>query len=262
MSLAFERLSGRFVISCFGRDASSFLQGLITNDIRQQSFYSAMLSSRGKYLFDFFVYQEPGKGYLLDCGDHGLLEKLSFCVISADVRIADLSSEFGVVYSREPLELSRCMKDPRYNRMGFRSLLPAESHLKGAEFIGLYKRDKYEFAIPDGGTDMIAEKSFPAEFGISYLNGISYAKGCYVGQELMARFQGRDTARRVYKVISAESLESVPRGSTIFCNKKEVGVLCSADGNLGIGLSRSAEGNCTVAGLQVRMSPAPWYEGQ
>jgi tRNA-modifying protein YgfZ len=260
----FERLAHRCVISCFGPDASSFLQGLITNDIRLGNCYTAMLSPKGKYLFDFFIYKSSEQHYMLECGNSALLEQLNFYLLSSEVALEDVSSQFSVIYSREPFSScdSMCQKDSRFNQMGFRTL--TQDNFSEGSISGLYLEDKYKYAIPDGDLDMVMHKSFPIEFGLNYLNGVSYAKGCYMGQELIARFKGKPLARKVYKVSAAFNLENTPKGTSLFHESKEVGCLCSARGNSAIALVRvgTFDKTCLLEGLEVLLSPAPWYENR
>lgn len=265
--IKFERLYDRRVIKCFGPDSKSFLQGLITNDVRAGNCYTAMLSAKGKYLFDFFIYKSAEDEYMLDCGSAGILEQLNFYVLSSRVFLEDLSSQFSVIYSTELISKKNamCQKDARFVKMGFRTLLASESNLSGnyVEASELYFQDKYEYAIPDGEIDMIMNKSFPAEFGLNYLNGVSYTKGCYMGQELMARLKGRQPARKVYKVSSEFNLSDISKGTPLFHDSNEVGFLCSARGSTGIALARvgTFDNTCSLDGLEVSLSLAPWHEG-
>src|SRR6516162_7733647 len=102
-------LSDRGVVRVGGEDATSFLQGLLTNDVERlhpgEARYAALLTPQGKILFDMLVVRIPaetGAAYLLDCEVSqaaDLAKRLGFYKLRAKVAIADESAELGVVVS-------------------------------------------------------------------------------------------------------------------------------------------------------------------
>ena len=68
-------LEDRGVLSVSGEDATSFLQGLLTNDVERlapsEARYAALLTPQGKILFDMIVVRAPGRGALLSHRVHG-----------------------------------------------------------------------------------------------------------------------------------------------------------------------------------------------
>ena len=68
--VSFSILQDRGLLTVGGADRSSFLQGLISNDINSVTpdcaIWSALLTPQGKYLYDFFITEFEGR-YLLDC---------------------------------------------------------------------------------------------------------------------------------------------------------------------------------------------------
>ena len=100
-------LEDRGVVRVAGEDASSFLQGLLTNDVERlkagEARYAALLSPQGKILFDMLVVRMPaenGAAYLIDCSAAqaaDLAKRLGFYKLRAKVVVADESADHGVV---------------------------------------------------------------------------------------------------------------------------------------------------------------------
>ena len=101
--------------------------------------------------------------------------------------------------------------------------------------------DKHRIAltIPDGSRDMIPQKSTLLECNIDKLNGLSYEKGCYIGQELTARMHYRGLAKKHLQTITAEDIEldTLPNcGGPIKIDNKIIGEMRSSCKNTGIAL--------------------------
>jgi folate-binding Fe-S cluster repair protein YgfZ len=101
------RLGGRSILRVSGRDARSFLQGLVTNDVEAlkqgEGRFAALLTPQGKILFDFFVTPD-GDALLIDCNTSqaaDLAKRLGFYKLRADVRISDVSNVLAVAAFRE-----------------------------------------------------------------------------------------------------------------------------------------------------------------
>ncbi|MEY4464213.1 MAG: tRNA-modifying protein YgfZ [Pseudomonadota bacterium] len=196
-------------------------------------------------------------------------------------------------------------RDPRYNLLGFRSInelnviprldrgiqktikqnqIPRSSRgMTGAESAHattspresgnpdsfnkkLYLEDKYNFAIIDGVEDLTFDKSIPVLYGCEELNGVSYDKGCYVGQEVISRAKYQGVIRRkIYKITSKEDLSSLVKDEEILADNDKIGVICSSYRNKAIALVREEkylsnnEANSTVKGIKVKLSLASWY---
>src|SRR6185436_12346599 len=95
-------LPHRGVVEVKGPDATSFLQGLITNDVEQaaagRAVYAGLLTPQGKLNVDFIVAPIEG-GYLLDCPAGraaDLTARLKRYKLRAKVEITDRSGELGV----------------------------------------------------------------------------------------------------------------------------------------------------------------------
>ena len=100
-------LEDRGVLSVSGEDATTFLQGLLTNDVERlapsEARYAALLTPQGKILFDMIVVRAAGReepSYLIDCTAAqavDLAKRLGFYKLRAKVAIANQSAERAVV---------------------------------------------------------------------------------------------------------------------------------------------------------------------
>ncbi|MEZ5918937.1 MAG: folate-binding protein [Alphaproteobacteria bacterium] len=200
----FVTLKNRGLIHIEGQDRHAFLQGLITNDIGLLKpgviLYACLLTPQGKFLHDFFVHE--GENFLLlDCEGgvraRDLYERLLKYRLRADVQISleDNTPVYAVFGEGAP-----GLPDPRHMEMGCRSFEKPENMEERA--FETWDRQRIGLTIPDGSRDLLPEKSTLDEGHIDRLNGVSYDKGCYVGQEL--------TARMHYRGLGKKHLQTVP----------------------------------------------------
>jgi folate-binding protein YgfZ len=247
----------RKVIKISGSDAESLIQRLVTNDIKKQEWvYSFLLNNRGRYLFDFFVLKVEAD-YCIDIHEQSceeFVKKIQLYKMQDDVKVEDISDNFCVIYTalKEGNSLFSD-RDPRYVKMGFRNLVDFVKNPKTRADIGaseaLYNSDKYMHALPDGNTDMKYGRSFPLDYGAEQLNGVSYTKGCYIGQEVISRAKNYGVVRkRVMKVISDSTMKV---GDLIFDQMgQKVGHVCSVYenivSNVGIALTNGYYENISI----------------
>ncbi|MBI1301864.1 MAG: folate-binding protein [Alphaproteobacteria bacterium] len=236
----FTRLKNRGALIISGADRTSFLQGLITNDItllrEQDCIYSCLLTPQGKFLFDFFITKQDDS-YYLDCegGERvlALAKMLTMYKIRSDVDI-EVKEEidvFAVIGSNHYGH-----KDPRHNAMGYRSF--EKPDVPEADFEN-WDKHRIHLIVPDGSRDLIPQNSTLSEGRIDTLNGVSYEKGCYVGQELTARMHYRGLAKKHLHLIHADDLEekSFPaHGEPIKKDGKTIGEMRSSCGDVGLAL--------------------------
>ena len=246
-------LPERGVVAVHGPDAAAFLQGLVSNDVAAipagEARFAALLTPQGKWLADFFVLPSP-EGLLLECERAQaplLLRLLARYRLRAKVSLADASDTFAVhaAWGEDAAEgVQRILAtaagalaapDPRLPAAGWRLLLPAP--LPGAEAAAAYDRHRLLLGLPDGSRDCEAEKTVLLEAGFDELHGISWTKGCYLGQELTARTKYRGLIkRRLVPVAVAGPLP--PRGTPVRLEGAEVGEMRSGQGDLGIAMLR------------------------
>ena len=201
----FTRLKNRGQIKISGKDRKSFLQNIITNDINllasQDMIYSCLLTPQGKFLYDFFIH-EAVQELIVDCEGGArtsdLAKLLNMYKLHADINIEviediELYTVFGSTQYGH--------KDPRHDDMGYRSYIKPnlpEKDFKHWDYL------RISLEIPDGSRDMIAQKSTLLECNIDKLNGVSFDKGCYIGQEITARMHYRGLVKKHLKCVNID----------------------------------------------------------
>lgn len=220
------QLATRSILEIIGSDRKKFLQGLITNDINKVStknlIYSAMLNSQGRFLYDFFIF-EDGERLFLDCFEprrDEILKKLNFYKLRSQVEIK--KNDQLKIFSNQN---SQGFIDPRNPKLGYRlysSDLNADSEPQAE-----YDFARISLKIPESELDLTYEKSFILEFGFDDLNAIDYNKGCYVGQELTARTHYRGEIRKKIFHIKIDA-KSIEKNSEIYCEGKSAGIILSS----------------------------------
>jgi tRNA-modifying protein YgfZ len=244
-------LADRGVLSVSGEDATSFLQGLLTNDVERleagQVRYAALLTPQGKILFDFFVYRAPADGgatFLLDCvksASSDLAKRLGFYRLRAKATIVDLSAERAVVafWGDPPPKVSgELFADPRDARLGWRAILtPDEAGALTTAPAADYEAHRIKAGVPSGGADFQYGEAFPHDANMDVLNGVDFEKGCYVGQEVVSRMRHRGGVRkRIVKVTLQGSAPAA--GAAILAGGATIGALGSSAENRGLALVR------------------------
>ncbi len=243
-------LPGRSLLEVAGEERAGFLQGLVTNDVAGlgagEACFAGLLSPQGKILFDFFAIN-TGDAILLDCPAAvaaDLLKRLAFYKLRAKVTLADVSDKWrvAVAWGEGAGDVLRggasvAFQDPRLAALGFRGLTGAGESAKFAGDSAGYEAMRIAAAVPEGGKDYAYGDTFPHEASFDMLHGVSFTKGCYVGQEVVSRMQHRGTART--RVLAAMADAPLPGGGAdILAEGFAVGRLGSVAGARGIALAR------------------------
>lgn len=177
-------------------DVAAFLQGLVTSDMKGPfPVWAGLLSPQGKALFDFLVWQD-GKDLLLDCetaAAPALVRRLSLYRLRRRIAIAQ-DSALGVYWEPqgEPT-------DPRLAALGHRWIAPASADDTPADAAWLAHRLAH--GVPEGLSELGSEQTLWLETNAVELNGVSFTKGCYVGQENTARMNWRQKVNRRLVVV-------------------------------------------------------------
>lgn len=262
--MLYATLEDRAVIRLSGGDRITFLQGLITNDATKLAqgspLYAALLSPQGKFLHDFFLIPQA-EHILLDVNNDraaDLLARLSLYRLRSKITMETTALKVTALWDSpaappHPIIIA----DPRLPALGWR--IYGEPDIAGAT-PGDYEAHRIRLGVPDGAKDMHIDKSLLLEGDFETLHGVSFAKGCYVGQEVTARSKFRGQLRkRLYAVEATKALPDT--GSVIHCNGVEIGELRSVSGHYGLALLRNdlMEGNAEplMAGdVALTLSPA------
>lgn len=242
-----ELLKNRSILCISGKDSLEFLQNIVTNDLNNNSYsYNYLLSPQGRYLYDFFVLKLFTDQLFIDIDSisaPSFLQRLTLYKLRREVEIKNLTSEYSVLYSKEKLKNNEGIiasnRDPRFSKLGFRTILKT-SFINKLELTGdeSYVHDKYEFTIPDGLNDLIADSSLVPQFGAEELSAVSFSKGCYIGQEVISRAKYQGVARKkLFKLVSDKKIAFYNVGTEILDLRGEkIGIFCSSYDKCGIGL--------------------------
>ncbi|MBX2805034.1 MAG: folate-binding protein [Hyphomicrobiales bacterium] len=281
------RLNDRGIVEVAGPDSASFLHNLLTNNIEQlktrAAAYAALLSPKGKILFDFLVYRRSEDRFLLDCAKEvtaDFVKKLTLYKLRANITVTDRSDELAVgaiwaeaaaLPATEGLE---AYDDPRFAPLGQRFVAPASfwATQPGADdenAASAYHQRRIAFGIPEGGRDFAFGDAFPHDACFDALNGVDYRKGCYIGQEVVSRMHHKGTAKSGVVIIEAD--DQLPEsGAEIHAGDSPAGHLGSVDGARGIAIVRldrieraQADGKPIRAeSVNVAVKTPPWLAGK
>jgi tRNA-modifying protein YgfZ len=254
-------LPDRAVLEIAGEDRVAFLQGLVSNDVAEaqpgHAVWAALLTPQGKWLADFFVFTD-GDRLLLDC-ERGqapaTVQRLSRYRLRSKValRAADELSVY-VAWGGAPSVQAITAPDPRLPEAGWRLLSPVPLPTSALEID--WDRHRLALGLPDGSRDLEVEKTVLLEAGFDELHGVSWTKGCYMGQELTARTKYRGLVKRRLIPVAIEGPLPAP-GTPVTRNGAEVGTMRSGLDQTGLAVLRldSLDGalRCGAATLAPRM---------
>lgn len=234
-------LPSRAVLEVSGEDRVGFLQGLVSNDVAGakpgRAVWAALLTPQGKWLTDFLILAH-GDTLLLDCERAqvaSLPQRLARYRLRAKIDLIDRSDTLHVyaAWGGEPDVPADAViaPDPRLQAAGWRILSTTELPTNATE--ADWDRHRIALGLPDGSRDMEAEKSVLLEAGFDELNGVSWTKGCYMGQELTARTKHRGLVKRRLVPVAIEGDAPAP-GTPVLRDGADVGVMRSACGDRGL----------------------------
>jgi len=234
-------LPDRDVLEVSGPDRVDFLQGLVSNDVAQampgHAVWAALLTPQGKWLADFFIFAD-GERLLLDCEAEQagmLVQRLSRYRLRAKVAIAPVPMPVHAAWAGLPPTEGIFAPDPRLAEgAGWRILGPVPGVNATPEDYDLHR---LQLGLPAGSRDLEADKSTLVEAGFDELQGISWTKGCYMGQELTARTKYRGLVKRRLTRVRIEG-PVPPPGTPVRNGEAEVGTMRSGRDEWGLALLR------------------------
>ncbi|MEK1852855.1 MAG: folate-binding protein YgfZ [Phyllobacterium sp.] len=238
-------LNGRALLNVTGEDAESFLQNLITTDLdtleRGDLRPGTLLSPQGKILFEFLI-SRNGDGFRLDTlqtSADDLLKRLTLYKLRAKVQIAVDSESLVRVSWKSESSTSDVDSTARDRR--FPDVLNVRRHYGGKQPPGgdesTWTVLRIAHGVAEAPYDYALGDAFPHDVNLDQTGGVSFKKGCFVGQEVVSRMQHRGTARK--RILVASGTSDLPAtGAAITANGREIGTLGSVAGKAGLALVR------------------------
>jgi hypothetical protein len=191
--MAATTLTDRAVIRLSGEDVRGFLQGLVTSDVAGElPVWAGLLTPQGKCLLDFLVWA-GGDDLLLDCeaaAADDLIKRLSIYRLRRPIRI-ERDPSLAVHWSKEG---ENGVPDPRLPGLGRRWLGPADEPASG------WLEHRLRLGVCEGRAEL--GDLLWLECNAAELNGVSFSKGCFVGQENTARMNWRQKINRRLFVVT------------------------------------------------------------
>ena len=226
--MSMQKDLARTVIRISGGDRIRFLQDLVTNNVTAGDTgltYAALLSPQGKYLADFFLYQD-GDAVLLDVDAEqaeALISRLTMYRLRADVAIEKTDIKVALGQGDVP---PGAFGDPRTPALGWRAYGDVGGAGGGLDSIYVDKM------IPTAGLDLIPNESYILEMEFERLNGVDFRKGCYVGQEVTARMKHKTELRKGLAKVAADG--PVETGDVIMRDGKNIGRIGRVAGDMAL----------------------------
>ncbi|HEY5711819.1 MAG TPA: folate-binding protein [Allosphingosinicella sp.] len=199
--MAGTTLIDRALLRLTGEDVRGFLQGLVTSDMEAlatgKPLWAGLLTAQGKALFDFILWAD-GDDVLVDCEAgqaDALARRLGLYRLRRAIAIGR-DEELAVHWSPTGND---GVADPRLEALGRRWLAPA------AEPATSWFAHRLALGVTEGVAELGADKILWLECNAAELNGVSFSKGCYVGQENTARMNWRNKVNRRLVVVPTDA---------------------------------------------------------
>jgi tRNA-modifying protein YgfZ len=198
MIMAATTLADRSILRLCGEEVRDFVQGLVTNDVMGElPVWTGLLTPQGKCLFDFLVWSE-GNDLLLDCEADAvadLVKRLTMYRLRRKIHI-ESDDKLAVHWSKNSGE---GVSDPRLALLGRRWLAPRDEPATG------WLEHRLRLGVCEGQNEL--GDLLWLECNAAELNGVSFTKGCFVGQENTARMNWRHKINRRLFVVQSGGAE-------------------------------------------------------
>ena len=225
-------MTDRSVLALTGADRIDFLQGLVTNDVKRADggiIYTALLTPQGKFIADFFVIGQDDRLLIDVASSHAqkLGQRLTMYRLRADVGIemTDLVVSRGTGPTPDG-----AYADPRHPEMGWRAYGPTDIS-DDTDWDAL----RVAYRIPQTGIEL-TDDTYILEAGFELLNGVDFRKGCFVGQEVVARMKHKTVLRKGIGLVQISG--DAQTGQEITADGKPAGVLHTISGDRGLAYLR------------------------
>jgi len=223
-----------------GPDAERYLNGQVTNDLTKlldgHAMYAAVCTAKGRMEGDISV-AKHADAYYIDA-DISLREslgaRLDKFLIADDAVFEDISDEWSLVHyfcDVPPVDLADgfAISHTRFGLSGCDFWKPGVIEIKHEKIADadVVETFRLEYGLPKWGAELTAN-TLPPEAGPHMLAGISYTKGCYVGQETIARLKSIGHVNKTLVFLRSATAEFPPVGAKLTLDGKEVGAITSS----------------------------------
>lgn len=233
--MKFVHLKNRSVIKVEGSDRLTFLQSLLTNDINKanskEPIYAMLLTPQGRFLYDFYVLAFE-EFLLLDC---------------QSTKIEEILKKLTMYKLRQNVTLSKSSEQVFIDVASFNRYISNESPAGEELEFDEYEVERIKRKITDSDKDYIFDRSLPIEFGTFPLTAIDFKKGCYVGQEVVARASYRGVIRKSLYYCTFDHASSLVREKEILAGGKKVGMMLGSHKGFGLALLNIEDFNSAKA---------------
>lgn len=197
-------LTDRALLRLSGDDVRGFLQGLVTSDVAGElPCWAALLSPQGKCLFDFLIWAD-GADVLIDCERDAAADLARRLTLYRLRRAITITREEALVVHWAAQD-GQGVLDPRLPALGRRWLAPAHG---GGAVDDAWRAHRLALGVAEGRGELGSDKLLWLECNAAELNGVSFTKGCYVGQENTARMNWRQKVNRRIVVVPLEQADA------------------------------------------------------
>lgn len=241
-------LSNRALVHITGEDAENFVQAVITTNLDKLGADDlkpgALLAPQGKILFDFVVSRiENGLRFDLPASVAAdFVKRMTLYRLRAKAEITQSPESLVSVCwvndstSSESDSINRSGKrDTRFpEALNVTRIYGQASEISDeSAWIAL----RAEYGIAEGEADFAYNDVFPHDVNFDQTGGVTFPKGCFIGQEVVSRMQHRGTPRR--RVLITKSDARLPAmGTPVTVGGRDIGTLGSSSGKIGLALVR------------------------
>lgn len=225
-------MADRTVLSISGDDRIGFLQGLVTNDVKKAEggiIYTALLTPQGKFMADFFVIGQDDRLLIDVAMSHAQMlgQRLMMYRLRAKVEITQ--TDLIVSRGTGPMP-DGAMADPRHADLGWRAYGDADIS-DNTDWDALHVTHQ----IPTTGVELTGD-TYILEAGFEALHGVDFKKGCFVGQEIVARMKHKSVLKKGLARVQISG--AAQTGDEITADGKPVGTLHTISGDQALAFLR------------------------
>jgi folate-binding protein YgfZ len=203
-------LENRIVFKVLGPECIEFLNNILTTDLKKLELNviapCALLSPQGRILFDMLISVNASNDHNnyhtinIECDKNqinDLIKKINMYNLRKEVEIQ--STDYKVFVSNENIETSNTFTDKRFLNKEIRRIYCKDKSILKT----IYNRDFYDFlrfknCILEGPSEIEPNMTLPSEINLDLLGGISFDKGCFIGQEVNARIKWKGLVKKKY----------------------------------------------------------------